>query len=143
LISRLDGVGGTLVVRPDAASVGSLGNSGLDTLAEAEAEPLLTHPGASATRLRVGDVELVIEGWNPVPHLVIVEASSLSEALTRQAELLGWQATTTVTVEDTMRQPRRQCRSSAKILAVRSGRVAAPLRDTTGRIGPLLQRVCA
>src|SRR5262249_23528533 len=32
-----------------------------------------------------------------VPHLVIVGAAALADALTRQAGLLGWHATTTVT----------------------------------------------
>ena len=73
-----------------------LGSSGLDTMAQAEAEPLLTHPGPSRQRIHVGPLELVIEAWNPVPRMVIVGASDLSGALTRQVELLGWVATTTV-----------------------------------------------
>ena len=39
LITRIGDGAGMLVVRPGAAAVGSLGMSGLDTLAEAEAEP--------------------------------------------------------------------------------------------------------
>jgi xanthine dehydrogenase accessory factor len=52
--------------------------------------------------VRVGEVELVVEGWNPVPRLVVVGAAALAEALARQAGLLGWQATTTVTADDSL-----------------------------------------
>ncbi|MCU1360243.1 MAG: hypothetical protein JWN99_1532 [Ilumatobacteraceae bacterium] len=85
-----------IVVHPGGAMVGTLGESGLDTIAQGEAEPLLTHPGAGLARIEVGAVELVIEVWNPVPRVVIVGASDLSIALTRQVELLGWSASTSV-----------------------------------------------
>lgn len=85
-----------IVVVPGGAPVGTLGDSALDTMAQAEAEPLLSHPGSSRARLPVGELELVIESWNPVPRLLVVGASDLSVALTRQVELLGWVATTTV-----------------------------------------------
>jgi xanthine dehydrogenase accessory factor len=91
-----------ILVRPGGAMLGTLGSSGLDTMAQAEAEPLLIYPGPSRTRIRVGPLELVIEAWNPVPRLVIVGASDLATALTRQVELLGWTATTVVGVEDAL-----------------------------------------
>jgi xanthine dehydrogenase accessory factor len=102
LVTRIGPGSGTLVVRPGSPAVGSLGDSSLDTLAETEAEPLLSHPGATSTRVKVGDVELVVEGWNPVPHLVIVGAATLADALTRQAELLGWHSSTTVTADESV-----------------------------------------
>ena len=67
-----------MMVSPGGATTGTLGESGLDTMAQAEAEPMLTHPGPSRTRLRVGPLEMVIESWNPVPRLLIVGASDLS-----------------------------------------------------------------
>jgi len=88
-----------MVVQPGGARTGTLGQSGLDTLAQAEAEPMLTFPGAARRRLQVGSVELVIESWNPVPRLLIIGASDLSIALTRQVELLGWSASTTIGVD--------------------------------------------
>ncbi len=88
-----------MVVHPGGKTVGTLGESGLDTMAQGEAEPLLTHPGESLSRIKVGPLELVIEAWNPVPRLIIVGASDLSIALTRQVELLGWTATTAVGVD--------------------------------------------
>lgn len=83
-----------LAIMPGGLTIGALPESALDTLAQAEAEPLLRYPGASAARVPIGDVELVVEAWNPVPRLVVVGASELSVALTRQVELLGWTATT-------------------------------------------------
>ncbi|HEY4333513.1 MAG TPA: XdhC family protein [Ilumatobacteraceae bacterium] len=85
-----------VVIQPGGATTGTLGNSGLDTLAQAEAEPLLSHPGASQARVAVGELELVIESWNPLPRLLILGASDLAVALTRQVELLGWTAITCV-----------------------------------------------
>ena len=67
LVSRLDELGGTLVVRGGEATVGSLGNPGLDAQAEAEAEPLLSRPGTSTRRVRVDEVDLLLEGWNAAP----------------------------------------------------------------------------
>jgi xanthine dehydrogenase accessory factor len=96
LVTLLGTDGRSMMVRPGGATIGTLGASGYDTMAQAEAEPMLTFPGASRTRLKVGTAELVIESWNPVPRLLIVGASDLSIALTRQVELLGWTATTTI-----------------------------------------------
>lgn len=102
LVTLLGGDAPAMMVRPGGATIGSLGQSGFDTMAQAEAEPMLTHPGPSRTRIKVGTVELVIESWNPVPRLLIVGASDLSIALTRQVELLGWTATTTVGAESAL-----------------------------------------
>ncbi len=96
LVTVLGGQAAPMVVLSGGVLVGTLGDSGLDTLAQSEAEPLLTHSGSSVLRFPLGRVELVIETWNPVPRLVIVGSSDLAVALTRQAELLGWTATTTV-----------------------------------------------
>lgn len=85
-----------MVVHPGGALIGNLGDSALETMAQSEAEPMLTFPGPSHTRIPVGDLELLIESWNPVPRLLIVGSSDLSIALTRQVELLGWTATTAV-----------------------------------------------
>lgn len=145
LVTRIGDGAGTLVVRPGATALGSLGLSALDTLAEAEAEPLLQHPGASSTRVALGDVELVIEGWNPIPHLVIVGASTLSEALTHQVELLGWQATTTVTADASLEAVNRL--TAADMIVVLEHRpsistpvLAAGLRRRVGYVGALGSR---
>jgi xanthine dehydrogenase accessory factor len=85
-----------LVVHAGGDLDGTLGSSGLDTIAQAEAEALLARPGAGVERLHVGDLELVIEAWDPTPRVVIVGASDLSAAVVRQAELIGWTASTVI-----------------------------------------------
>ncbi len=106
---------------------------------------MLTHPGTTAARVRVGDVELVVEGWNPVPHLVIVGAASLSEALTRQVELLGWQATTTVTSEDTLAAVEQLTSADMVVVLDHHPRIATPaltaaLHRRVGYVGALGSR---
>ena len=83
-------------MHPGGGLDGTLGSSGLDTMVQAEAEALLAQPGAGVNRLRVGDLDLVIEAWDPTPRVVIVGASDLSAAIERQAELIGWAATTVI-----------------------------------------------
>ena len=145
LITRLGHEGGTLVVRPGFPVEGTLGNSGLDTLAEAEAEPLLTHPGSASARVCVGDVELVVEGWNPVPHLVIVGAAALADALTRQVALLGWQATTTVTLDDTLAAINELTAADMVVVlehrpSIGTPALAAALKRRVGYVGALGSR---
>ena len=102
LVTALGTESAPMVVHPGGALIGTLGSSGLDTMAQAEAEPLLTYPGPSRLRITVGPLELVIEAWNPVPRLVVVGASDLSSALSRQVELLGWTAATTVGADSSL-----------------------------------------
>ena len=65
----------------------------LDGLARAEAESLLAQPGASAKRALLADVEVLIEGWTPVPRLVVVGAAVVRQNLV-------------IEVLDAQRQPR-------------------------------------
>ena len=102
LVTALGTDSAPMLVQPGGALIGTLGNSGLDTMAQTEAEPLLTYPGPSRQRIHVGPLELVIEAWNPVPRLLVVGASDLSVALTRQVELLGWIATTAVGADSSL-----------------------------------------
>jgi xanthine dehydrogenase accessory factor len=99
LVTALGAGAAPIVVHPGGAVVGTLGESGLDSLAQAEAEPMLAHAGPSFARIEVGPLQLIIEAWNPVPRLLILGASDLSVALTRQVELLGWTASTAVTAD--------------------------------------------
>jgi xanthine dehydrogenase accessory factor len=145
LVTRIGDGAGTLVVRPGAAVLGSLGLSALDALAEAEAEPLLQHPGASSTRVALGDEEIVIEGWNPIPHLVIVGSSALSEALTHQVELLGWQATTTVSADASLEAVNRLTAADMIVVLEHRPSISTPvlataLRRRVGYVGALGSR---
>ncbi len=96
LVTPLDDEHAPVVVHPGGGFDGTLGNSGLDTMVQAEADALLAQPGAGVTRLRVGDLDLVIEAWDPTPRVVVVGASDLSAAIERQAELIGWAAATVI-----------------------------------------------
>ena len=146
LVTRIgDGAAGMLVVRPGVAAVGSLGLSGLDELAAAQAEPLLQRPGASSTRVALGDVEVVIEGWSPVPHLVIVGAATLAEALMRQADLLAWHATTTITAAESLEAVEQLTRADMVVVLDHDPSVATPvlaaaLRRGVGYVGALGSR---
>jgi xanthine dehydrogenase accessory factor len=99
LVTPLDTDLHPIVVHADGDVDGTLGSSGLDTMVQAEAEALLARPGAGVERLHVGDLELVIEAWDPTPRVVIVGASDLSTAVERQAELIGWTASTVIHVD--------------------------------------------
>ena len=96
LASPLDDALAPVVVHPGGLLDGTLGSSGLDTMVQSEAEALLERPGAAVNRITVGDLDVVIEAWDPSPRLVVVGGSDLAVALERQAELLGWHATTVI-----------------------------------------------
>ncbi|MFT3853434.1 MAG: XdhC family protein [Ilumatobacteraceae bacterium] len=75
LVTALDGAAAPVVVEPGGRLTGTLGESALDTLAQSEAEAALAHPGTSVTTVALGPRPLLVEAWNPVPHLVVVGAS--------------------------------------------------------------------
>jgi xanthine dehydrogenase accessory factor len=81
----------------------------------------------------------------PVPRLVIVGAAALAEALTRQVSLLGWQATTTVTLDESLDAINNL--SAADMVVVLEHRpsigtptLAAALRRRVGYVGALGSR---
>jgi hypothetical protein len=57
-------------------------------MVQAEADALLAQPGAGVDRLRVGDLDRIIEAWDPTPPVVILaeiiaaRAGCTGEALT-------------------------------------------------------------
>jgi xanthine dehydrogenase accessory factor len=91
LATALDGSGAT-VHRPRQPVEGSLGSPALDEAARAVAEPLFAQPGRHVAKATSKNGEAVVEAWHPVPRLVVVGASALSNALVAQADLLGWPA---------------------------------------------------
>ena len=117
----------------------------LDTMAQAEAEPLLTHPGVSLTRVVVGDLELIIEAWNPAPHLLIVGASDLAVAITRIAETLAWSAATASTSDAALAAIEQMSTADIVIVIEHDPFVATPviasaLRRGLGYVGALGSR---
>jgi xanthine dehydrogenase accessory factor len=145
LVTLLGAEAQTMVVRPGGRLVGTLGTSGLDTLAQSEAEALLAHPGSGRHRVKIGPVEILIEAWNPVPRLLIVGVSDLSGALTRQVELLGWSATTASGLDASLAVV--ESLSSADVVVVidhdpfvATPVIAAALRLGVGYVGALGSR---
>lgn len=134
-----------VVILPDGELSGTLGSSGFDALAQSEAEPMLTHPGPSTSRVRFGELEFVIEGWNAEPRLVIVGASDLSRALTRQVELLGWTAVTVVGADQALAAVDQLSVSDMVVVIDHDPFVATPvlavaLRRGLGYVGALGSR---
>ena len=92
LTTAVTGLSGSVVHRPGQPAQGSLGSAALDDLAQATAGPLLARPGHHVARAWLDGVELIVEAWHPVPQLLVVGPSALSDALVAQAGLLGWPA---------------------------------------------------
>jgi xanthine dehydrogenase accessory factor len=145
LVTALDDRLNPIVVHPGGALVGSLGTSGLDTLAQAEAEALLERPGAGVNRVAVGDLELIVEAWDPTPRLLIVGAADLSDALVRQAELLGWHAATVIHADAATARIEQLDHGDAVVVIdhdpfVATPALAAALRRGVGYVGALGSR---
>jgi xanthine dehydrogenase accessory factor len=91
LATAVDG-SGAMVLRARQPADGSLGSDAFDDAARLAAEPLLSQPGRHVARTMAEGREIVVEAWHPVPRLVVVGASPLSDALVAQVALLGWPA---------------------------------------------------
>ena len=89
-------LGAKLLVRPDGATSGSLGEPDLDRVVARDAMAELD-AGRSATRhygrhgeARQDDVEVFIESFAPPPRLIIFGAVDFTAALTRVGKVLGY-----------------------------------------------------
>jgi xanthine dehydrogenase accessory factor len=101
LVTVIDGlgVGGKLLVRPDADPVGTLGNPDLDrvvvrdTIGELAAGTTgVRHYGPSG-EARQDDVMVFIESFAPPPQMLIFGAVDFTAALSRVAKVLGYRVT--------------------------------------------------
>jgi xanthine/CO dehydrogenase XdhC/CoxF family maturation factor len=61
LATPLDETLAPIVVHPGGQLDGTLGNSGLDTTVQSEADALLERPGTAVHRITAGDLDVVIE----------------------------------------------------------------------------------
>src|SRR5262245_57208395 len=134
-----------VVVHPDGRIDGSLGNSALDTTVQAEADALLERPGIQVSRITFGDLDVVVEAWDPAPRLIIVGAVDLSVALQRQADLLGWAASTVTRGDDALAEVERLDHGDAVVVIDHDPLVATPalagaLRRGVGYVGALGSR---
>ena len=97
------------------------------------------------TTVAVGTQALLVEAWNPIPRLVIVGASDLAVALTRQVELLGWTAATTVTADDAVAAIGELTSADVVVVIehdpfIATPALAAALRGGVGYVGALGSR---
>lgn len=99
VVTRLGAGGASLVVSPTGSS-GTLGDGALEAVAAELAAPLLARPGHQTRVVDHEGTELVLEGWAPVPRLVVVGRNQLAEALVAQVELLGWSGSVTASAGD-------------------------------------------
>lgn len=91
--------GRQMLIDPDGASVGTLGDGNLDRVARRDAIAAL-RSGLTATRhygrrgeARRGDVEVLIESFASPPQMVIFGAVDFTAALARTAKALGYRVT--------------------------------------------------
>ncbi|MFR9802244.1 XdhC family protein [Pseudonocardia sp. RS010] len=97
LVSTIDGEAALVLTGPDLEEVhGSLeeGIPGLDEEAALAARELLRRGATATERRTVGDTEILLDLWVPVPSVLVVGAGAIGEALLAQAALLGWAART-------------------------------------------------
>ena len=117
------------------APVASLGEPELDTLADATAEALLSTPGNNRTEVRLGSNHVVIQSWNPVPHVVIVGANKLARALTNQFDLLGWTSAVATTAEAAAPMLASMTTGDIVLVLDHSPQIATPVLATALRAG--------
>ena len=93
------GIGAKLLVAPDAAAVGTLGDPDLDrvvardALGELEAGTTTTRHYGRHGEARERVVEVFIESFAPLPKLLIFGAVDFTAALVRAGKLLGYHVT--------------------------------------------------
>jgi xanthine dehydrogenase accessory factor len=93
LVSATDGTGALVLTGPELDSVqGSLGTPALDDAAIEAARRLLRRGATTTERIPVGEAELLLDLWVPVPSVLVAGAGAIGDALLAQAQLLGWDA---------------------------------------------------
>jgi xanthine dehydrogenase accessory factor len=101
LATVIDGsnLGAKLLVRPEGAPVGGLGDPGLDRVVARDARGQLNAGLTSARHYgphgeaRERAVEIFIESFAPPPRMIIFGAVDFTAALARAAKLLGYRVT--------------------------------------------------
>ena len=136
--------GAAMVVEASGTTTGSLGDDELNGAARREAQSALGSGGASVAVVETGERRLLVESWNPLPHVVVVGAGDLATALSRQAELLGWTSAVSITVDGALAEV-EAAGSLALVVIDHDPRVATPvlaaaLRRGGGYVGALGSR---
>ncbi len=103
LVSTIDGEAALVLTGPDLEEVhGTLedGTPGLDAEATAAARELLRRGATVTDRRTVGDTEILLDLWVPVPSVLVVGSGAIGEALLAQAALLGWAGRTVTGLDE-------------------------------------------
>lgn len=147
LATHLGDGAGVLVLRPGvgAGAEGTLGAGALDAAARAEADALFARPGQHRARTTVAGTELLVQVWNPTPHLLIVGVAALAEVLTAMVGLLGWTATTVADLHTARPAVERLGPGDAVVVLEHRPSIASPvlvaaLRNGVGYVGALGSR---
>jgi xanthine dehydrogenase accessory factor len=145
LATALDGTPGAVVHQPGRPPEGTLGSPDLDELARSTAAPLLARPGHHLSRAQLDETELLVEAWHPVPTLVVVGASALSDALVAQIGLLGWPGTIVTTQPEALDAVNSLHHGDLVVVVDHDHELATPvlaaaLRGPAGYIGGLGSR---
>ncbi len=136
--------GAAMVVEASGTTTGSLGDEELDGAARREAQSALGSGGASVAVVETGERRLLVESWNPLPHVVVVGAGDLATALSRQAELLGWTSAVSITVDGALAEVEAAGSLALVVIdhdpGVATPVLAAALRRGGGYVGALGSR---
>jgi xanthine dehydrogenase accessory factor len=103
LVSTVDGEAALVLTGPDLEEVhGTLeeGTPGLDDEAVRAARELLRRGATVTERRTVGDTEILLDLWVPVPSVLVVGSGAIGEALLAQAALLGWAGRTVTELDE-------------------------------------------
>lgn len=76
------------------------GTPGLDAEAVQAARELLRRGATVTDRRPVGDTEILLDLWVPVPSVLVVGSGAIGEALLAQAALLGWAGRTVTELDE-------------------------------------------
>lgn len=93
LAATADGAAVLVLTGPELADVhGSLGAEALDDTVVGTAGHRLRRGATVTERITAGDADVLLDLWVPAPSVLVVGEGGIGDALTAQAELLGWTA---------------------------------------------------
>jgi xanthine dehydrogenase accessory factor len=78
----------------DGPAIGTTGDEALDARTDESGSRLLASGESGAELLDASGTAVLVEAFVPQPRIVIVGTGDLADAITAQAELLGWEART-------------------------------------------------
>jgi xanthine dehydrogenase accessory factor len=138
LVTRIEGPTAgpaSMVVLADGTWSGALAVGEPDHLAAA-ATDLIAEGGHGTRRIEDGAGVVLIESWVPEPRLVVVGDGDLVSAIRAQADLLGWETRSAVSVADAEAGLAWAGDSAALVMLSHDGNIDTPVfrRALEGRV---------